>query len=190
MTYKEEYFKSLKKTVEQSVMRDMAHSSDFDFLYEEIQHRIGETVGVSTLKRLWGYIEGYKTTRESTYDVLCRFVGYPDWHTFCAECFGLADEMTSERVVTATLDVVDIKKGSRVTIEWNPGRRLGLLHNGEGWFTVEEAMNSKVRVGDRFHCERFTIGHPLYVDNLTRDGQPPVLFVMGKKGGLTKVSVK
>ena len=187
MTYRKENIESLKTAVEQSMMRKVERASDFEMLYDEIQHRTGDTIGLSTLKRLWGYIDGYKTTRTSTLDVLCRFVGYPDWHTFVAECCGEEGELTSHRVITSTLDSSNLEKGARVHIEWNPARQLELLHTGEGWFNVLESKNSKVKAGDCFHCERFVIGQPLYVDHLSREGEPPVLFVMGKKGGLTQV---
>ena len=190
MTFKQEYLDRLKAAVEQSMMRKVEHASDFEALYSEIQHRTNEIVGISTLKRLWGYIGGYKTTRIPTLDVLCRFVGYPDWHTFVAECCGEAEELTSCRVVASTLESSDIKTGAHVRIEWNPARELCLLHEGEGWFDVLEAKNSKVKVGNRFHCERFTIGQPLYVDHLSQENEPPVLFVMGRKGGLTKITLE
>lgn len=190
MTTNSDHIEILKKEIAKSVMHEMVRASDFDALYEEIRHRTGETIGVSTLKRLWGYIDGYKSVRESTLDVLSRFVGYPDWHTFVAECCGNKEERTSYRVVTSTLESSELEIGAHVVIEWNPGRRLLLQHKGEGWFDVLEAQNSKVKSGDRFHCDRFMIGQPLYVDSLTHADQSPTLFVMGKKGGLTKIEAE
>ena len=190
MLYNKYYFDSLKDAIEQSVMRKMTHASDFNFLYEEIQKRIGETIGVTTLKRLWGYVDSYRSTRDSTLDVLCRFVGYPDWQTFVAECCGEEDRLTSHRVITSTIAAAEIAKDESVWIEWNPGRKVRLVGEGDGWFTVAEAENSKVKAGDRFHCDRFTIGQPLYVDSLCHEGQTVGLFVMGKRGGLTKVSCR
>ena len=183
------YFDKLKALVEQSAMRPMKTSADFDYLYETIQNRINETIGVTTLKRLWNYINGYKTVRESTLDVLCRFVGFPDWHSFVADYCGVESEQTSHRIVTATVSVKDLKTSETVTIEWNPGRRLVLLHQGEGVFDVLESKNSKVVVGDSFHCESFVFGQPLFMDNYIHNGQEPTLFVVGKKGGLTKMEI-
>ena len=67
-------------------------------------------LGVSTLKRIWGYIGGYATTRVGTLNILARFAG-------------------------------------------------------------------------------FTLSEPLYVTHFVHDGQISDLFVMGKKGGLTRVKV-
>lgn len=181
------HIEELKALVESSAGFAVDTSRQFEQLHEQMQHRIGEAVGVSTLKRLWGYIDGYESVRESTLDVLCRFVGFPDWHTFVADHCGAEDQKTSHRIVTATLSSAEVSVDDRVAIEWNPGRRLLLLHKGEGLYEVLEAHNSKLAVGDTFHCERFMLCQPLYVDSCVHAGLPPAPFVMGKQGGLTKI---
>lgn len=183
------YIEELKTLLSKSVMRPMAGPKDFKYLYNAIKARSNETVGENTLRRLWGYIDGYETVRESTLDALCRFVGFPDWHTFVADYCGKQDFQTSHSVVTATLTVEQLSVGDRLAIEWNPNRRLVLRHLGDGVFLVTEACNSKIMAGDRFHCERFIIGEPLYIDNLVQSEKEPTLFVVGKQGGLTKVEI-
>ena len=74
----------LKDMIEQSVSRKIQTPADFQFLTGVIQERCKETLGVTTLKRLWGYIEGYDTTRVSTLSILARAVGFRDWDDFLA----------------------------------------------------------------------------------------------------------
>lgn len=181
------YIEELKAVISKSVMRSMEGPKDFKYLYDTIRERTNETIGENTLKRLWGYVEGYETIRESTLDALCRFVGYPDWNTFVADYCGEKDFQSSHRVVQATLTVDAMKEGDLLAIEWNPNRRLTLKHVGNGVFDVTDAHNSKIVAGDRFHCERFIIGEPLYIDNLVHNDDEPALFVVGKQGGLTKI---
>ena len=69
----------LRHCVEESANHRIKTSTDFTFLAGVIQERLGETVATSTLKRLWGYVDGYASTRESTLNILARFIGYPDW---------------------------------------------------------------------------------------------------------------
>lgn len=181
------HIEKLKRCISESVMRSMDSPKDFECLYNTIRERTNETIGLNTLRRLWGYIDGYPTVRESTLDVLSRFVGYPDWHTFVADYCGVKGSESSHRIVSATLGVDELTLGDMVAIEWNPNRRLVLRHKGDGVFEVTEASNSKIVVGDRFHCERFMISQPLYIDNLVHEDMPPTLFVVGKKGGITKI---
>jgi hypothetical protein len=62
-----------------------------------------------------------------------------------------------------------------------------LCYKGNNQFEVTESENAKLKVGDSFTCDRFTPNEPLYVEHITDDGNKE-LFVMGNKGGLTKVS--
>lgn len=187
MDIKSPHIVKLKAVIAESVMRSMDSPKDFEYLYNTIRERTNETIGLNTLRRMWGYVEGYPTVRESTLDVLCRFVGYPDWHTFVADYCGVEGSESSYRIVSATLNVEELAEGDVVAIAWNPNRRLVLIHKCNGVFEVTEARNSKIVVGDRFHCDRFMIGQPLYIDNLVHENTPPSLFVVGKQGGLTKI---
>ncbi|MCR5424807.1 MAG: hypothetical protein K6E93_08655 [Bacteroidales bacterium] len=183
------HIESLKRLVEESAGHEMETSSDFEHLHVQMQHRIGEVVGVSTLKRIWGYIDGYDSVRESTLDIVSRFVGYPDWRTFLADFCGEKDRQSSHRIITSTLASADVAKGMLVALEWNPNRRLVVKHQGKGRYEVVEATNTKLDVGDTFQCARFLLGQSLYVDACKHAGLPPAPFVMGKQGGLTKVQL-
>ena len=56
----------LKQQIEDSVGRKMKTSNDFTFLSGAIWERTHENISTSTLKRLWGYVDGPDTTRNST----------------------------------------------------------------------------------------------------------------------------
>lgn len=64
----------LRQKVEESANHRLKTSTDFTFLSGEIQGRLGQTLSVATLKRLWGYVDGYESARETTLDILARFV--------------------------------------------------------------------------------------------------------------------
>lgn len=183
------HIERLKHLVEESAGFRIRTSRDFEQLHSQMQHRTIEVVGVSTLKRIWGYIDGYDTVRESTLDVISRFVGYPDWHTFVADYCGEDDIQTSHRIITSSLSSSDVVVGDSVVLEWNPNRRLVVLYKGGGSYEVVEGYNTKLTLGDTFHCNCFMLGQPLYVDDCTHADLAPAPFVMGKQGGLTKVHV-
>lgn len=72
-------------------------------------------------------------------------------------------------------------------IAWNPNRKCLLTYQGDNLFEVVSSENAKLKTGDRFLCQRFTLNQPLYVEHFTKDDSAE-LFVMGNKGGLTKIS--
>lgn len=182
------HLQKLKENVERSLSHPLKTSKDFAELHDKMQESNGETLGTTTLKRIWNYIGGDNALRESTLDVLCHFVGYSDWNTFVADCCGEEDRESSNFVLLQTVRGTDLRTGDRIELRWNPNRRLLAIHKGNGVFETLESENSKITVGTTFRCERFTIGLPLYVDILN-DGQSPALFEAGKKGGLTKITI-
>lgn len=185
MSQKENDILILRKMVEDSVARKMKTPADFQFLTGVIQERCKETLGVTTLKRIWGYVEGYDTTRFSTLSILSRCVGFRDWDDFLANHNQSGE--SSNLVLGRALYSDEIPAEGLLRIAWSPDRRVHLRHLGEGSFMVMESENSKLKPGDTFHCSCFIIGEPLYLDNFIHGNNSPTLFVVGNKGGLTDV---
>ena len=88
--------------------------------------------------------------------------------------------------MSESLYTKDLNAGDQVKICWNPNRRCLLKYLGNSLFEVISSENAKLKSGDRFLCQRFTMNQPLYVELLTQDGNTE-LFVMGNKGGLTEL---
>jgi len=177
----------LRSMVEESVSRKIKTPADFQFLTGVIQERCKETLAVSTLKRLWGYVDGYDTTRFSTLSILSRCVGFRDWDDFLANHNRTGE--SSQPVIGRALFASEIPENKKVKLTWAPDRRVTLQNNGSESFTVLESENSKLKPGDTFHCSCFIIGEPLYLDQFIRDNNPPALFVIGNKGGITNVEL-
>ena len=73
----------LRSLVEESAQSKAITSSDYIYLAGAIQGRTNKHLGVTTLKRIWGYVEGYKSVRKSTLDILAQFVGLPSLLLLC-----------------------------------------------------------------------------------------------------------
>lgn len=179
----------LRSLVEKSAGCKAKTSNDFIYLSGAIQGRTNHHLSVSTLKRIWGYIEGYRSIRQSTLNILAIFVGYPDYETFVSDYCDSQAVRSSHRVMTLSLSSDQIPQGAHVAIEWNPNRRLVLLHHGLGRHSVIESLNSKVVVGDSFTLHSFIIGQPMVLTNFVHLDQDPCLFVIGNKGGLTHIQI-
>ena len=178
MTTDESNIILLRSMVEESVSRKMKTPADFQFLTGVIQERCKETLGVTTLKRIWGYIDGYDTTRYSTLSVLARCVGFRDWDDFLAHHNQSGE--SSNMVLGRALYPDEIPQEGLVRIAWSPDRRVLLKHLGDSGFEVMESENSKLKPGDTFHCSCFIIGEPLYLDNFVRGNNAPTLFVVAQ----------
>ena len=174
----------LKKQVEESAGRKMNTTSDFIALGQIIWDRIHENLSPTTLKRLWSYIDGATVTRRSTLDVLSHFLGLDDWDAFLER---LHSENGSDPVVAPHISSVDLSVGEKVFVSWKPDRRCTFRYLGDSHFVVEKSENSKLKEGDTFSASLFILGEPLYLDELVQDGNAPIAFVAGNKGGLCEL---
>lgn len=76
---------SLKAAIEAKMGKRLSTPADFTDLVAAIERETGEHVGITTVKRLWGYIGNDSRMREGTLSVFARFVGYADWTAFCVD---------------------------------------------------------------------------------------------------------
>lgn len=180
---------SLKLAIEKKTGGKLTTPSDFYRLVGLISHETGCHVGLTTVKRLWGYIENNSRLRESTLSIFARFVGHKDWAAFCAAMCnneGAESSFLQGRQITAT----SLAVGDLVEIGWPPDRYCLVRHTGGSRFSVEEAINCKLHVGDTFSASLFCIGQPLYITDLTQDGDRQTSYVAGTKHGLTLARIK
>jgi hypothetical protein len=181
----------LRLRIEASIKRKIETPADFDFLRGIIWERTHEQISTSTLKRLWGYVDGVDNARNSTLNVLSKALGYENWDAFILK---LKSENVdnSDLVMSESMSSSDLKIGDRLMIAWQPNRVCVLKYLGDNQFEVMESQNSKLKVGDTFRCGLFILGEPVYINDLRQNNGTgePKLFVIGNKSGLTKLRVE
>ena len=179
---------SLRRDIEQEVKRLIRTPYDFEFLAGVVWERLHENISPTTLKRLWGYIDGADVTRRTTLCLLSRFLGYRDWESYL-EALSKRTDIESDTFDGVGIDIDDLHIGDCVEVTWLPNRRCIFRYEGDAHFLVTEAENAKLRVGDRFDTACFLIGKPMYLDRLIRDNEPPTAYVAGSKNGLLSVQI-
>ena len=162
--------------------RELRLATDYEFLALDIESVTGERISQNTIKRLTGFLPDHRTPRIQTLDVLARYLGYNNWDKLRLEDDALSnsafDGIPDELVATT------LKKGQRVEVKYSPGRRLLLLHEGEGCFLVEESERSKLQVGDEIMITHLVNGYPLLCSDVRRDGNSLGAFTGGKAQGI------
>ena len=179
---------SLRRDIEQEVKRLIRTPYDFEFLAGVVWERLHENISPTTLKRLWGYIDGADVTRRTTLCLLSRFLGYWDWESYL-EALSKRTDIESDTFDGVGIDIDDLHFGDCVEVTWLPNRRCVFRYEGDAHFLVTEAENAKLHVGDRFDTACFLIGKPMYLDRLIRDNEPPTAYVAGSKNGLLSVQI-
>ena len=181
----------LRLRIETSIKRKIQTPADFDFLRGIIWERTHEQISTSTLKRLWGYVDGVDNARNSTLNVLSKALGYENWDAFILKL--KSENMdNSDLVMSESVSSSDLKIGDRLMIAWQPNRVCRLKYLGDNQFEVMESHNSKLKVGDTFRCGLFILGEPVYINDLRQNNGTgePKLFVVGNRSGLTKLKIE
>ena len=181
---KTQWYETLCMAVEKSIHRKMTEQADFDYLVDAIYTRTHELLSATTLKRLWGKIQADYSPSSRTLNALARFLGYPDFDTFCQHQ-QIGDIPPSDPVISEHLDVgKDIIVNDEITLYWAPGRVCQIRYLGNFQFVVTESEMTRLQPGDTFCCSLFINGEPLYLKNLIQANRPPVNYVCGMKGGI------
>lgn len=179
----------LRLDIEESVKRKIRTPYDFEFLTGAIWERLHENISPTTLKRLWGYIEGADTTRRTTLCLLAKFLGYTDWETYL-DALNQREGVESDAFVGEGVHTSDLASGQVVEVAWLPNRTALFRYLGDGQFEVVEAENAKIHQGDTFRCSFMLVGQPMYLDDLQQAGrEEPVNYVASSKNGLSKVQL-
>lgn len=162
----------LKKAVEVRFGRTPATPADFGELSIAIGRATGESLSPDTLSRIWGYKKGYSSVRQYTVQILERYARAKE---------------ESDFIHTTAIHADECLKGDQVRIAWLPDRVCTLTYLGDCKWRVEEAVNSKLQVGDTFSCRTIAQGEVLIVDHLETANGTFEGYSMGNKNGLTLV---
>ena len=180
----------LRRDIEKSVQRSINTPADFDFLSGVIWERTKTSISTSTLKRLWGYIDGADNTRQCTLELLSKMLGFKSWEAYTKYLAATSPEQSDFLTNSFHIYSEDLKVGDKLEIKWMPNRECTIEYLGKCKFLIKEAVNTKLLVGDTFYCRFFITGQPLYIDNLIHNGAAPTAYVIGKREGLTSIEKK
>lgn len=178
-------YTKIKEAVAKTAGRELKTPRDFDYLSMRIFDTTKSVVSPTTLKRFWGYLKNENNVipRLSTLDILSRFVGYSDWNSYCQSSYGIND-VDSDFINNPTLYTTSLQCGDEVKLQWKPDRQVIIRYEGHNQFTVMQSTNSKLMVGDNFHCGYFIQNEPLHLTCLVRNGCKPSNYVCGRLGGI------
>ena len=178
--------KCLRSDLEQRMGQQLQSPADFQLLIQQIWEKNHAVLSLSTIKRLWGYVENNGAPRLSTLNTLAQFLGFTDWNAYLValeQRGGTESAMfTGEGIHT-----VDLQAGDRIAVAWQPNRQCTFRYLGDNQFVVEDSENAKLQRGTIFSAARFMIGQPMYLDNILLADGSRTSYVAGKRNGLTSV---
>ena len=177
----------LRSDIEKHIGQALLSPTDFQRLIQQIWNQQHTILSLSTIKRLWGYVDCNGLPRLSTLNTLSQFVGYANWNEYIValeQRGGNESAIFQGEGISATM----LQTNDKIEVCWQPNRRCIFRYLGDNQFVVEESKNAKLHTGDLFHAATFIVGHPMYLDNLLRTDGTQTSYVAGKHHGLTSVT--
>ena len=165
--------------------------SEFNDLLRRIQKTTGDSLSLSSIKRLWGYVKYNGDFSQTTLNILARFNGMKDWESF---------KKNIEKEVAVTNDedsgfhpdtMVDTGKynpGDRFELGWNNGKGCEMECVDHMRFRVVKSHNIKLKEGDIVTLHTLCIGHPIYVSDIQRGDLHFASYIGARKSGLQSIT--
>ena len=178
---------SLRRDIEQRMGVALQTPADFEQLIQQIWNKQHRVLSLSTIKRVWGYVESSGVPRLSTLNTLSQFLDYTDWNAYLV-ALEQRKESESSMFMGEGVRALDLQVGERIEVTWQPNRHCVFRYMGDNQFVVEEAKNAKLQEGNTFYAVCFMIGQPMYLDNLLLADGTRTSYVAGKRHGLTSVT--
>ena len=167
--------------------KQIRHPADCEVLSYDIEQKINQHIGVTTLKRLLGFVEGVKQPRWSTLDIVAQYLGFASYYKLLKSLVSRDNISGFEEIEELRAD--SLHNGDRLVLTYSPERRLMLEHIAENRFRVIESGNGKLEDGDEIAVNCFLLHHPLYVTEVVRNGNPLGSYIAAKISGLASITV-
>ena len=130
----------IRQAFEQVFGQALRYPGDFDTLSEDVFDKTRERVSVNTLKRLFGIIGPEVEPRQSTLDILARYLGEADWAAFQAQLSGKGNSDFAQD--PRNVDAAALAAGARVFFRYHPDRKVEMEHLGAGRFRVTTSCST------------------------------------------------
>ena len=158
---------------------DPVTDKDYSILAEDIFDATGESLGVNTLKRMFGRIQEVNNPTKKTLNIIARYLGYVDWNVYMTS-------LQQDAVHTFDIDelgrgqyqhiyVDGLSLGAVVDFRFEPNGRMRLVYIGDYRFRVLMSTSGVLVAGDILVIYSFEEGRRLSARKVVDNGNGSTL---------------
>lgn len=139
---------------------------DFEILCDAIYKQTKRMIGLTTIKRLFGYIQDDRNPNDYTLNTIAIYLGFKDWEEL-SKSFRINSEWHYD---DDSLYVQELKVGTTIKVKYlNRTVRfeVTLFHNSKV-LKVLEAENSSLKIGDLLLVDYLKVGEVLKAKTVYR----------------------
>lgn len=144
-------------------------SKHFEMLSEVIFSKTGRTIGLTTLKRLLGYITDSRKSNPYTLNTIAIYLGFETWEEYIkTKRFDSTWDYEDDSIY-----VDELVEGQKVSVEYLNRKVtfVAKIRDGENILVVESVENSSLTPGDECYIYRIKKGECLEAKKVIRNGK-------------------
>ena len=143
-------------------------AGDFAVLSSLIFDETGRTIGVSTLKRLFNYINDDHRTSEYTMNTIALYLGYLSWHDYI-----VANKIDSDwNFEDDAIYIEDLEIGTFIQVKYLDRVIVFMVdqHEEQKVLRVKSTKNSSLQVDDILFIHKLREGECIEAEKIIRNG--------------------
>ncbi len=162
--------------------------TDFSILFMLIKKKTNSSISISSLKRIWGYVDYRSFPSPNTLNILSRFNEYYDWATFLKENDILTENDVSEYLADSLIYADSLTPGDVLAISWYKDKACTLEYLSEHRFKVLDSSNIKLLADDEVTLHSICVGLPICVSDIVRGDTVIPGYIGAKNNGILKIT--
>ena len=163
---------------------DVTTSYGATFLRNDIESVTGENLSANTIKRLVGNLPYESSPRDTTLEIIAKYLGYGSWQLLNDYLNQKISEFNSHNIF---YELDKMPDDQMLEIEWDPDRKIIIRHKSGYEYEVIFSENSKLSVGDILTLSQIAIGFPFMVRKVVRAGKDLGSYTASPELGLKKI---
>lgn len=165
-----------------------ATPTEFNELSLMIKKKTGRSLSLSSIKRIWGYVEYKGFPSVTTLNTLAQYNEFKDWESFMINRTAISTD-DSSFIEKTMINTDTLETGDRILLGWGNGKSCEIECVASMRFRVNGSKNIKLQPGDTFTLHAVCVSHPIYVNDIERGDLRIPAYIGAKKGGITTISI-
>lgn len=179
--------KNLIKITNRNVGFTPSTPSDFNALSVMIRCKTKYSISLSSIKRLWGYVNYESFPSPTTLNILARFNGYENWEEYMIGNLYTEESETSEFFSDYMINVSSLSAGENIKVAWGDDKWCRLECMSDLRFKVIDSDNIKLKAGDTIGLHTLCVGLPFYAFDIKRGDETIAGYIGAKENGIVSI---
>ncbi len=161
--------------------------SDFNALSTMIRCKTKDTISLSSIKRIWGYVNYGSFPSATTLNILARFNDYKNWEEYMLGNLSGDECETSEFISDYMVNVALLPVGETLKVVWGKDKWCKMVSLPDARFKVTGSENIKLQPGDIFSLHTLCVGLPFYAFDIHRGTERIAGYIGAKENGILEI---